>query len=101
MASWSDGIMKRGFFFGGFFGFVCVCLFLFVCFLRPLHVDVPRLGLKSELQLLVYTTAIPMPDPSCICDPHHSSRQHQILNPLSEGRDCTHVLMDTSRVHYC
>ena len=27
------------------------------------------------------------PDLSCVCDLHHSSRQHQILNPLSEARD--------------
>ena len=30
----------------------------------------------------------------------HSSRQHQILNPLNEARDWTHVFMDTSWVHY-
>ena len=28
-------------------------------------------------------------DPSCVCNLHHSSRQCQILNPLSEGRDQT------------
>ena len=32
---------------------------------------------------------------------HHSTPQHQILNPLSEARDWTHVLMHTSRVRYC
>ena len=26
-------------------------------------------------------------DPSLVCDPHHSSRQCRILNPLSEARD--------------
>ena len=26
-------------------------------------------------------------DPSCVCDLHHSSRQHQIIHPLSEARD--------------
>ena len=25
--------------------------------------------------------------PSHVCDVHHSSEQHQILNPLSKGRD--------------
>ena len=29
-------------------------------------------------------------------DLHHSSWQRQILNPLSEARDRTHVLMGTS-----
>ena len=30
--------------------------------------EVPRLGIKSELQLLAYTTATTPPDPSCICN---------------------------------
>ena len=41
-----------------------------------------------------------MPDPSCICNLHHSSRQHQILNPSREAKDHTCVLMDTSQIHY-
>ena len=64
------------------------------------HMEVPRLGVKSELQLLAYTTATAMQDLSHICDLHHSSQQHQILNPLSEARDQTHILMDSSWVHY-
>ena len=32
---------------------------------------------------------------SCICDLHCSFRQHQILNPLSEARDRTPILIDT------
>ena len=31
------------------------------------------------------------PDPSHICDLHHSPRQCQILNPLSKARDRTHI----------
>ena len=31
-------------------------------------------------------------------DLHPSSQQHRILNPLSEARDRTHILMDTSQV---
>ena len=34
------------------------------------HMGVPRLGVKSELQLLVYATATAMWDPSRICDLH-------------------------------
>ena len=37
-------------------------------------------------------------DPSCICDLNHSSLQRWILNPLSEARDRTCILIDTSRV---
>ena len=32
---------------------------------------------------------------SCVCNPHCSLRQHRILNPPSEVRDRTHILMDT------
>ena len=35
-----------------------------------------------------------------VCD-LHSSRQHRILNPLSETRDRTRVLTDTSWVRFC
>ena len=64
------------------------------------HVEVPRLGVESELQLPAYTTATATRDPSLICDLHRSSQQHRILNPLSEARDRTHTLMDTSQVCY-
>ena len=51
-----------------------VCMYVF-CFLGPhlWHMEVPRLGVESELQLLAYATAIAMPDLSRICDLHHSS----------------------------
>ena len=65
---------------------------------HPRHKEVPRLGVKSELQLPVYTTTTAMQDPNHIFDLHHSSWQHQILNPLSEVKDQTHILMDTSWV---
>ena len=42
-----------------------------------------------------------MQDLSSICDLHHSSRQHQILNPLSKARDQTRILLDISWVCYC
>ena len=60
--------------------------------------EIPRLWVELELQLLAYTTATAMQNLSCICDLHHSSRQRQILNPLSQARDRTQILMDTSRV---
>ena len=46
--------------------------------------EVPRLGVESELQPLAYTTATATSDPSRVCDLPHSSRQHWILNPPSE-----------------
>ena len=68
---------------------------LFVCFLGlyPQHMEVPRLGVESEPQLPAYATATATPDPGRIFDLHHSSRQCQILNPLSEARDPTPNLM--------
>ena len=41
-------------------------LFKFFCFLgpHPQHMEVPRLGVKSELQLQAYATAIATRDPS-------------------------------------
>ena len=62
---------------------------LLFCFLGPhlQHMDIPRRGVELELQLLAYTKAPAARDPSCICALQHSSRQHWILNPLSEARD--------------
>ena len=62
--------------------------------------EVPRLVVELELQPLVYATAKAKPDPSCICNLHHSSQQCQILNPLSEARDGTCVLMDASQIRF-
>ena len=78
-----------------------VCFFFFV-FLgpRPQRMEVPRLGVESELQLPAYTTATAMPDLSHVWNLHNSSWQRQILNPLSKTRDRNHILMDTSQVCY-
>ena len=59
---------------------------------------VPRLGVQSEPQPLVYITATAMLDPSHVCDLHHSSQQRRILNPLSKARDRTHNLIVPSRI---
>ena len=58
--------------------------------------EAPRLGIELELQLPDIDTATATWGPSCICDLRHSSWQCQILNPLSEARDQTRILMDTS-----
>ena len=66
--------------------------------------EIPRLGVKLELQLPAYTTATAIVtatlDLSCICDLHRSSQQHWILNPPNGARDGTLILMDTNRVRY-
>ena len=83
--------------------FFFVLFFFFLVFLGPYpqQMEVPRLGIKSELQLPAYTTATATWDPSRFCDLHHSSWQHWILNPLSEARNRTCILMDTSQIHFC
>ena len=75
-----DALSKRFFFF--FFSFL-----LFTA--AP---EVPRLGVRSELQPPAYITATAMQDPSHIFDVHHSSWQRWIPNPRSEARDGTHIL---------
>ena len=66
---------------------------------HPRHMEVPRQGVELELQRQACATAIAMPDPSRVCDLHHSSQQHWVLNPRGEARDQTRIFMDTSRVH--
>ena len=55
-------------------------------FLGEGHMEVPRLGVESELQLLAYATAT-TGYPSHVYDLYLSSQQHQILSPPSEARD--------------
>ena len=60
--------------------------------------EVLGLGVESELQLPAYTTATATSDRSRVCDLCHSLQQCQILNPLSEARYHTIILMDTGRI---
>ena len=72
-------------------------IYLFICFSGPplWHMDFPRLRVESELQPAAYTAATPTQYLSHIFDLHHSSRQHSILNPLSEARERTCIRMGT------
>ena len=68
-----------------FFSFLSFCLSVFLSFFlgqHPQHREVLRLGVKSKLQLLACTTTTAM----------------QILNPVSEARDWTCILIDTNQV---
>ena len=96
-------------------GLTCVCLtacdfehlsvfsdynFLFFFLgLHLWHMEGPRLGVEFELQVLAYTTTIATRNLSLVCNLHHSSWQHRILNPLSEARDRTCNLTDPIQVH--
>ena len=84
-------------------GSVIATLLLFFFFRAALqHMEVPRLGIESKLWPPVYATATATAtwDPSPACDLHHSSWQCQILHPLSEAGDQSHILMDARRVRY-
>ena len=54
--------------------------------------EVPRLGVESELQLLAYTTATQ--DPSCVGNLHHGSWQHWI--PIQGSNLHPHVCLSDS-----
>ena len=88
------------FFFFFFFFFFFLLKYVFLG-LYLWHVEVPRLGVAWELQLLAYTSATATWDLSRVCDLHHSSQQCQILKPLSEARDWTRVFMDASQSSFC
>ena len=63
--------------------------------------EIPRRGVKSELQLPAYATATATQDASHTCDLHHRSQQCQLLNPLSEARDRTLNFMVPSQIRFC
>ena len=67
--------------------------------MHPWHMEAPKRGVESELQVPAYTTATATQDPSHVFNLHQSSRQCQIPNPLSEAGDQTHILMVTGWVH--
>ena len=60
------------------------------------HMEVSGLGVESELQLPAYTIATATSDPSHACNLCCSSWHCWILGPLSEARDWTHILMNTT-----
>ena len=54
---------------------------------NPQHMEVPRLGVELELQLMAYTTATATQNLSHVCNLHHSSQQRRILNAVTKARD--------------
>ena len=80
-ANYGNHQMKKLAIFAMLLLLLLLLLFYFAfCFLGPYswHVEVPRLWVKLELQLLVYTTAKATQDLRCICALHHNSQQCQI-----------------------
>ena len=76
--------------------FLCIQLlllfiFIFIFFLGPYlgHMEVPRLGVESELQLQVYATATALPALRPFCDLHCSLQQCWVLTRLIKDRNGT------------
>ena len=65
--------------------------------------EVPRLGVESEVQLPAYASAAATAtqDLSHDCRLHHSSRKRRILNPRREAGDQTFHLTVLSWVPFC
>ena len=64
--------------------YVCVCVYIYIYMFFPFffywflgphlqHMEVPRLGVKSELQLQACATATAIPALNHVCNLHHSS----------------------------
>ena len=80
---------------------------------HPQHTEVPRLGVIQSYSRWPTPQPIGTQDLSCVCNLHHSSRQHWIPgnlhhssqqhwipDPRSETRGWTCILMDTSWICY-
>ena len=62
-----------------------ICRYIFLG-LHLWHMEISKLGVERELQLLAYAIGKAMLDPSCICSLHCSLWQCQILTLLCEAR---------------
>ena len=72
-------------------GFLFFVFFLFMA--TPVqHMEAPRLGVESELQLQAIATATATPDRSCTCNLPCSVQQCQILNPLSKAPESSRTV---------
>ena len=78
-----------------FFGVWFTFDFFFFWQTHLCHMEVPKLMMELELQLQVCSTATATLDLSHICNLCFSLQQCQILNPLNEARDWTHMLTET------
>ena len=74
--------------------------FLLLCFFRATPGVYGNSQARGPIGVQLPATATAMPDPSQICNLHHSSWPYQILNLLSGARNWTHILKDTSWVRY-
>ena len=54
----------------------------------PWHMEVPKLGVESELHLPAYATATATPDLNCVCDlPHSSGNAVSLIHWVRPGME--------------
>ena len=83
-----------------YFFFQCKkCMLLFFFFLPFRAAPAAYGGSHTRLQLPAYATGTAISNLSHVRDLHHNSRQHQVLNPLSEARDRSCNLEFPSWIH--
>ena len=87
---------------------VFISFFFFLFFVFCLFRAIPAAyggsqarGLIGATELPAYTTATATPEPSHVCNVHHSSQQCQIVNPLSEAMDRTRNFIVPGWIRFC
>ena len=90
------GVQK---FFIGFSWFLFVCLFSLGFLVCLGAAPVAHGSSQARGPIRAAATAAAPRDPSGVFDRHQKLPQHRMVNPPSEARDETHILLDTSRVH--
>ena len=82
-----------------FFNFILFFVFLPFPGSLPRHMEVPRLGVELELQLLTYTTATATQDPSRVCTLTAAHGNARSLTHWARPRPCN--LMVPSWINHC
>ena len=87
----------------GFFGGVCMCACVFCCLFRATPVAYGSFQARGWIGAAVTSLCHSCSNVSSklYLWLHHSPQQCQILNPLSEARNWTCLLMDSSQIHFC
>ena len=75
-----------------FLFYLILFIYLFILGLHPWHMEGPRLGIQSELQLPAYATATAKQDPSCILRPTPQLMAMPDPHPTERGQGSNRCL---------